>query len=58
MQNKSAIHYYKQLSVINTAYAGLENRRKDKASYVLKQDKKLESKFTTPLTQDLQFTIT
>ena len=49
---KQAAHYYKTaFGYQSLAYAGLETGVKDKASYVLKQDK-IRIVLTTPLTQD------
>lgn len=49
---KQSAHYYKTaFGYQSLAYAGLETGVKDKASYVLKQDK-IRIVLTTPLTQD------
>ena len=49
---KQAAHYYKTAFGFQSfAYAGLETGMKDRASYVLKQDK-IRIVLTTPLTQD------
>lgn len=52
---KQSAHYYKTaFGYQSLAYAGLETGVKDRASYVLKQDK-IRIVLTTPLTQDSPF---